>query len=65
MGTVAAAGNKYKVTESGKCPVCKSKIQVFEDDGVVFPNSTKYLKDGMTIEAKCPTCKRILIFVSK
>lgn len=58
---------RYEITPNGKCPLCKTKIQVFEEDGIFFRAKTKYFNDGIRIGAQCPNpqCKRILYFIKK
>jgi len=62
---ISIEAKQYEITQSGKCPICKTKIQVFEDDGIIFRVKTKYFYNGVRIGAECPNCRRVLYFIKK
>jgi hypothetical protein len=51
---------RYELASTGKCPVCKKRIQATEKDGIVLKaKSIKLYSDGARIEARCQ-CKSII-----
>lgn len=52
----------YNMTQSGNCPVCKTKIKFVDIEGTMYKaKPVKIYHDKSKVEAKCPVCKRILV----
>ena len=50
------------MTQSGNCPVCKTKIKFVDNEGSMYKaKPVKIYHDKSKVEAKCPVCKRMLV----
>lgn len=53
---------KYDLLQSGKCPICKTKLKVETDEYISYKSRPVniYKLEGK-VETKCPICKRLIV----